>query len=108
MASGEKFDTSQPCAACGKPGHTFDDCLVLNNVDFLRKHHIGFQLFLKQNAAEETSPAQVNALQTDSAAVGSPDRSISGNVEEDFHWGQEWQLTPKLIPATQMGPSPSR
>ena len=105
-ASGEQFDMSRPCAACGKPGHTFNDCLVLNNVDFPHKHHIGFQSFLKQNAAE-TSPAQVNALQTDSANIKSPVGSIAGNLEEDFCWGQEWQLTPKSIPAAQMGLSPS-
>ena len=101
MVSGKQFDTSRPCAACGKPGHTFNDCPVLNDVDFLRKHCIGFQLFLKQNPAE-TSPAQVNALQANSPDVKSPDRPIANNVDKDFHQGWEWQLE-QWIPAAQMG-----
>ena len=42
------FDTSRPCAVCDKTGHTFDNCPVLQNVDFLCKHYIQFKLFLKK------------------------------------------------------------
>ena len=101
MASNEQFDTSRPCAACGKTGHTFDDCPVLNDVDFLRKHHIGFQLFLERNAVEDGA-AQINAVQVDSSDIESPDESIKDTSEEDFRQGQEWRLAPNSIPAAQL------
>ena len=88
MASGKQFDMSQPCAACGKPGHTFDDCPVLNNVDFLRKHCIQFRLFLKRNTMED-SAAQINSMQVDSSNIESPDESVNDTSEEDFCQGQE-------------------
>ena len=102
MVSGKQFDTSRPCAACGKPGHTFDDCPVLNDVDFPRKHHIGFQLFLGKQNTVENGAAQVNAMQVDSPDVESPDGSINDASEEDFHQGQEWRLAPNSIPAAQL------
>ena len=36
-----KFSShTTPCAVCDRIGHPFEDCEVLRNVDFLRKHHI--------------------------------------------------------------------
>ena len=48
ITSTVSFDTSKPCAVCDKAGHTFNDCPVLQNVDFLQKHYIQFKLFLKK------------------------------------------------------------
>ena len=38
ISSAATFDTSRPCVVCDKTGHTFDDCPVLQNVEFLCKH----------------------------------------------------------------------
>ena len=48
ISSTSSFNTTRPCAVCDKPGHTFDDCPVLQNVDFLLKLYIQFKLFLKK------------------------------------------------------------
>ena len=83
------FDTSRPCLACGKPGHTFDDCPVLKNIDFLRRHFIAFQSFQKRNSADKavadsTVTATVSQLTAD-------DVSLDDDIPypEDFHQGRE-------------------
>ena len=45
LRSNNAFDVSQPCAVCNETGHTFDECAVLKNIDFLHKHFIG-RLFI--------------------------------------------------------------
>ena len=40
LATNKHFDTRCPCAACDEPRHTFNDCPVLCNADFLCKHFI--------------------------------------------------------------------
>ena len=37
------YDTSKPCAVCGKTGHTFGECELLKKHDFLKIHCINFQ-----------------------------------------------------------------
>ena len=82
------FDTSRPCAVCDKPGHTFDDCPVLQNVDFLRKHYIQFKLFLKRQS--NTTATTVNSIELDTDALLNTDPSFEVvPMEEDFHQGQE-------------------
>ena len=83
------FDTTRPCLACGKPGHTFDDCPVLKNIDFLRRHFIAFQSFQKRNSADKaavdtTVTATVSQLTAD-------DESFDDDIPdpEDFHQGRE-------------------
>ena len=52
ITSATAFDTStRPCAVCDKTGRTFDDCPVLQHVEFLRQHYIQFKLFLKRQSA---------------------------------------------------------
>ena len=57
IASTASFDTLQPCAVCDKAGHTFDDCPVLQNVEFLQKHYSIYNFFervfekLRRNAS---------------------------------------------------------
>ena len=88
IASAGTFDTSRPCAVCDKPGHTFDDCPVLQNVEFLRKHYIQFKLFLKKQA---TATATVNQIQVaEDADYDHMDDSYNEYpVTEDFHQGRE-------------------
>ena len=78
------FDiNADPCLVCGASGHTFDDCPVLNDTQFLRKHYIGFCSFMKRtNRDKPTMP--INSLQTDDDNM---DES-SQNDDEDFHSGQ--------------------
>ena len=75
----------------GKPGHTFDDCPILNNVDFLRKHCIGFQLFLKRNSVDNVaapaSAATINAVQLDDPSDDT-DSSTDEPQKGDFRQGQ--------------------
>ena len=97
ISNHKSFDTTRPCAACDKPGHTFEDCPVLNNIDFLKKHFIGFQLFHKRNSPDAELPSRsVNQLQT----VENPtnpfddeynhdDPSHNEHPTEDFHQGRE-------------------
>ena len=54
IANGKpEFDVSQPCKVCSKTGHTFDDCPVLNNTPFLRKHYISMKLHQSQQNRKE-------------------------------------------------------
>ena len=39
-----QFSSTTPCAVCGKPGHPFKDCQILQNVEYLRTHHIQYCL----------------------------------------------------------------
>ena len=41
------YDTSKPCAVCGKTGHTFDEFYLLKNHDFMKIHCIQFSLLKK-------------------------------------------------------------
>ena len=68
ILAGSAFDTSRPCVACGKTGHAFDGCPILNNIKFLRRHFIGFQLFNKRHSNDSvTAPATVNQLHAEPA-----------------------------------------
>ena len=82
------FDTTRPCAVCDKTGHTFDDCPVLQNVEFLRKHYIQFKLFLKKQTA---TTAAINHLQAfDDNGYDDTDHPLNENsTPGDFHQGQE-------------------
>lgn len=46
--------TTQTCICCGEQ-HTFDNCDILQNVDFLRGHYVRFCQQLKRDAAALTS-----------------------------------------------------
>ena len=80
------FDTTRPCAVCNKPGHTFDDCPVLQNVNFLHKHYIQFKLFLKKQTA-----ATINQLQAvEEDAYNDTDHPFNEDLNTgDLHQGQE-------------------
>ena len=88
IASTASFDTLRPCAVCDKAGHTFDDCPVLQNVEFLQKHYIQFKLFLKKQSA---TTATINQVQvTEDADYDHINDSYNEYpITEDFHQGQE-------------------
>ena len=89
--TGANFDTTRPCAVCNKAGHTFDDCPVLQNVDFLRKHCIQFKLFLKKQETQSATPAAtVKQVTIDVLDDDDPDHSVDDTpCAEDFHQGRE-------------------
>lgn len=96
IATTATFDTSKPCAVCDKPGHTFDDCPVLQNVEFLRKHYIQFKLFLKRQSLASATINHVSAESNDGydAAYDTDyddtDHPFNDNpISEDFHQGRE-------------------
>ena len=42
------FDTSRPCALCGKSVHSFDDCEELKDLEAIRKIYISLQITLQK------------------------------------------------------------
>ena len=63
ISSATPFDTTLPCAVCDKTGHTFNDCPVFQNVEFLCKHYIQFKLFLKKQSAATATINQIQAVE---------------------------------------------
>lgn len=99
VRTGQPFDTTRPCLACNTAGHTFDDCPVLKNIEFLRKHYLAHCHFNKRNTykAEEHSGTQqsVNQVRFEDNKYSHADPSHTqycdetSNDEEDFHRGRE-------------------
>ena len=88
ITSTASFDTLRPCAVCEKTGHTFDDCPVLQNVEFLRKHYIQFKLFLKKQSVATATINQVQ-LAEDTDYDHIDDLYNQYPTTGDFHQGQE-------------------
>ena len=42
------FDTTRPCAICGKTGHTFDDCGEIQDQAAIRKSYIQLCIALQK------------------------------------------------------------
>ena len=42
------FDTSRPCALCGKTGHPFDDCEELKDPAAIQKVYISLRIALQK------------------------------------------------------------
>ena len=98
VRAGQQFDITRPCLACNTPGHTFDDCPVLKNIEFLRKHYLAHCHFNKRNTyrADDRSATQqsVNQVRFEANDCGHADPSDSKHCDEppnneDFHRGQE-------------------
>ena len=80
---GNSFDIEKdPCLACGKHGHTFKSCPVLNNTEFLKRHYIGFCTLMKRTNRNKESMT-INSLRANDAE-DNPVRSD----DEDFLQGQ--------------------
>ena len=63
----KSFDTNKPCLVCGTTGHTFDDCPVLNNSLFLKKHYISWKMSLakeEHRIKDIEQQAKINQLES--------------------------------------------
>ncbi|KAG7362180.1 hypothetical protein IV203_025846 [Nitzschia inconspicua] len=95
---------ASPCMVCGA-AHRFDDCPVLQNVDYLRDHYIKFCGFLKRaltshHTMTHTSPpflpppsvdGSVHAVSSSAEvyAVHSASAVHPASLrDQDFHWRQ--------------------
>jgi hypothetical protein len=85
------FDTAKPCLVCGKPGHTFDGCPVLNNTKFLQrswilwKSHLARQKRLEAEVdIKQVQVDAINFMDLDEEPEPDPD-----NTEQNFRPGQE-------------------
>ena len=80
------FDVSKPCAMCNKPGHTFEHCPLLNDIQFLKQHFIKFKL----NASCLIRDCDNHALDSPLKAVQQVALATNDDPhQEDFHQGQE-------------------
>ena len=87
---GNAFDvTKDPCLACGQSGHTFNDCPVLQNTEFLRKHYIRFCSFIKRMRRDcDKEPLPVNSLETTQESIPDDVTPPDKDTDTDFHPGQ--------------------
>ena len=92
-SSYKRFDTTMKCKVCNATGHSFNDCLVVRNVPFIKTAFIKTSLFL---CAMEKDQAKLNVdvAAVDSDAyhtaqdVASSNESAFGDSEpEDFYQG---------------------
>ena len=57
------FNTSRPCALCGKSGHSFDDCEELKDPAAIRKAYISLQIALqKLKGLATTQNRDINSI----------------------------------------------
>ena len=57
------FDTSRPCAICGKTGHSFDDCEELKDSAAIRKAYISLRIALqKLKGLATTQNRDINSI----------------------------------------------
>ena len=47
------FNTSKLCLVCGQSGHTFENCGVLNNLAYLQRHYISWQIYLAKSHKQQ-------------------------------------------------------
>ena len=58
------FDTSRPCAICGKAGHSFDDCEELKDQAAIQKSYIQLRVALQKLKGIAASQGRdINSLQ---------------------------------------------
>ena len=79
------FDVSKPCAMCNKPGHTFEHCPLLNDIQFLKQHFIKYKL----NASRLIRDCNNYTSDSPSKAVQQVALASNDDPDEDFHQGQE-------------------
>ena len=94
----QRFDTTRPCLACNVTGHTFDDCPVLKNIEFLWKHYLAYCHFAKRNTycadKQTATPSSVNQVRFKDNQHSHADPSHCVKCDElstdkDFHRGRE-------------------
>ena len=75
-----KFDSTTPCAVCGKPGHSFAECKVLNNTEGIKRAFISVCLALKKaKATAEKFALEVNQVE----AIYAIEASMDGGSNRD-------------------------
>ena len=62
QADPRKFSSTSPCVVCLETGHSFADCPVLNDIPFLKKHHIAYCANQRRLQKMMTTRAAVNRL----------------------------------------------
>ena len=90
-ASPQKFSaTDTPCAVCGKIGHPFKDCEILENVDFLRMHHI--QYCLQPNRLQNVVERQLKNVPlhlVETIPNDDDDDASDQEEDQDFRSGED-------------------
>ena len=76
QADPRKFDLSSECAVCGGTGHPFIDCMALNDIYFLRKHHIAYCVKQWRLKKMMTTRVAVNTLGAALTNQASPDQDF--------------------------------
>ena len=62
QADPRKCSSSSQCVVCLETGHSFDNCPVLNDIPFLKKHHIAYCANQRRLQKMMTTRAAVNRL----------------------------------------------
>ena len=88
----QTHDLTKPCLICKKAGHTFADCLILNNDEFLKTAFIKTCLFFstvhqaQAKLGVKVMCAQLNMLAPEEAEYD----QIQENAREDFENPQDF------------------
>ena len=77
QADPRKFSSSSPCVVCLKTGRSFDACSVLNDIPFLKKHHIAYCSNQRRLQKMMTTSVDINRLAAASPQEASPDQVIA-------------------------------
>ena len=64
QADPRKFSSSSPCVVCRNTSHSFDECDILNDIAFLKKHHIAYCSSQRRLEKMMMTQATVNHLAT--------------------------------------------
>ena len=74
---------------CGIPGHSFNDCPLLNDIPFLKQHFIKCKLNASRFVCDcnaHGSEAKLPSAAVNHVAADTDDESVD---TQDFHQGQE-------------------
>ena len=81
QADPRKFLSSSKCAVCEGTSHPFADCEVLNDIEFLKKHHVAYCVNQRRLKKKMITRAAVNEL---IAAINDED-----SPDPNFHQGEQ-------------------
>ena len=89
----QEFDTSKPSLVCNKPGHTFDNCPVLNNILHLKKYYISWKNFLERTARQQDELNHANIVNLLETKYYNAEQEQDYGVDEEIdllhHNGEE-------------------
>ena len=81
QADPRKFSSCSECAVCEGTGHPFADCEILQDIEFLKKHHIAYCVNQRRLKKMLTTRAAVNWLHT---ANNDEEHPTDGPPASDF------------------------